>query len=150
MECELSVVMPCLNEVRTLEPCIRKAQSFFAAAAVAGEIVIADNGSTDGSQELAAKLGARVVHAAQRGYGSALRAGFAAARGEYVVMGDSDSSYDFAALAPFLERLRAGDDLVVGNRFRGGIAPGAMPPMHQYVGNPMLSRFARIFFLQAR
>lgn len=146
MECELSVVMPCLNEVRTLESCIRKAQSFFEEARVSGEIVIADNGSTDGSQELAARLGARVVSVAQRGYGSALRAGFAAAQGRFVVMGDSDDSYDFTALAPFLERLRAGDDLVVGNRFRGGIAPGAMPPMHQYFGNPMLSRFARIFF----
>src|SRR6187200_2320273 len=117
--------MPCLNEALTLESCIRKAQSFFARAGVAGEIVVADNGSTDGSPELAARLGARVVPVAIRGYGSALRAGFAAARGRFVVMGDSDDSYDFTALAPFLERLRAGDDLVVGNRFRGGIAPGA-------------------------
>jgi glycosyltransferase involved in cell wall biosynthesis len=146
VECELSVVMPCLNEVRTLESCVRKAQSFFEGARVAGEIVVADNGSTDGSQELATRLGARVVPVAQRGYGSALRAGFAAAQGRFVVMGDSDDSYDFTALAPFLDRLRAGDDLVVGNRFRGGIAPGAMPPMHQYLGNPLLSRFARIFF----
>jgi len=146
VECELSVVMPCLNEARTLESCIRKAQSFFARAGVAGEIVVADNGSTDGSPELAARLGARVVPVAIRGYGSALRAGFAAAQGRFVVMGDSDDSYDFTALAPFLERLRAGDDLVVGNRFRGGIAPGAMPPMHQHLGNPALSRFARIFF----
>ena len=146
MECELSVVMPCLDEVRTLESCIRKAQSFFESAGVAGEIVVADNGSTDGSQELAARLGARVVPVAQRGYGCALQAGFAAAQGRFVVMGDSDGSYDFTALAPFLERLRAGDDLVVGNRFQGGIAPGAMPPMHQYFGNPMLSRFARFFF----
>jgi glycosyltransferase involved in cell wall biosynthesis len=146
VEYELSVVMPCLNEVRTLEDCIRKAQSFFEGARVAGEIVVADNGSTDGSQELAARLGARVVPVAQRGNGCALQAGFAAAQGRFVVMGDSDGSYDFTALAPFLERLRAGDDLVVGNRFRGGIAPGAMPPMHQYFGNPMLSRFARFFF----
>ena len=123
MEYELSVVMPCLNEVGTLESCIRKAQSFFAEPGVAGEIVVADNGSTDGSQELAARLGARVVPVTQRGYGAALRAGFAAAQGRFVVMGDSDGSYDFTALAPFLERLRAGDDLVVGNRFRGGIAP---------------------------
>jgi glycosyltransferase involved in cell wall biosynthesis len=146
VECELSVVMPCLNEGRTLESCIRKAQSFLERAGVSGEIVVADNGSTDGSQEIAARLGARVVHVAERGYGSALRAGLAAAQGRFVVMGDSDDSYDFTTLAPFLDRLRAGDDLVVGNRFRGGIAPGAMPPMHRYFGNPMLSRFARIFF----
>jgi glycosyltransferase involved in cell wall biosynthesis len=146
MECELSVVMPCLNEVRTLESCILKARGFFEREAVSGEIVVADNGSTDGSQALAARLGARVVPVAQRGYGAALRAGFAAAQGRYAVMGDSDDSYDFSMLAPFLERLRAGDDIVVGNRFKGGIAPGAMPPMHRYFGNPLLSHFARIFF----
>jgi len=146
MGCELSVVIPCLNEVRTLTSCIQKAQGFFRRAGVSGEVVVADNGSTDGSQELAANLGARVVLVSQRGYGAALRAGFEAAHGRYIVMGDGDDSYDFSALAPFLERLRAGDDLVVGNRFRGGIAPGAMPPMHQYFGNPLLSLFARIFF----
>ncbi len=146
MECELSVVMPCLDEVRTLEACIRKAQLFFADAGVTGEIIVADNGSTDGSQALATRLGARVVSVTKRGYGAALLAGFAAAQGRYLVMGDSDHSYDFSALAPFLERLRAGDDLVIGNRYRGGIAPGAMPPMHRYFGNPMLSAFARIFF----
>jgi glycosyltransferase involved in cell wall biosynthesis len=145
-ECELSVVIPCLNEARTLGLCIQKAQGFFRRDGVAGEVVVADNGSTDGSQEIAAGAGARVVSVPQRGYGAALRAGFEAARGRYVVMGDGDDSYDFSALAPFLERLRAGDDLVVGNRFRGGIAPGAMPPMHQYLGNPLLSLFARIFF----
>ena len=146
MECELSVVMPCLNEVRTLESCILKARGFFEREGVSGEIVIADNGSTDGSQAVAVRLGARVVPVTQRGYGAALRAGLQAAQGRYAVMGDSDDSYDFSALAPFLERLRAGDDIVVGNRFKGGIAPGAMPPMHQYVGNPLLSHFARIFF----
>lgn len=146
MDCELSVVMPCLNEAGTLESCIRKAQAFFDEAGVAGEVVVADNGSTDGSQALAAGLGARVIAVAQRGYGAALRAGFAAARGAYVVMGDSDDTYDFSALAPFLERLRAGDDLVVGNRFKGGIAPGAMPPMHRHVGNPLLTAFARVCF----
>jgi glycosyltransferase involved in cell wall biosynthesis len=146
MECELSVVIPCLNEARTLGSCILKAQGFFDRAGVSGEVVVADNGSTDGSQAVAADLGARVVLVSQRGYGAALRAGFEAAKGRYVVMGDGDASYDFAALAPFLERLRAGDDLVVGNRFRGGIAPRAMPPMHQYLGNPLLSLFARLFF----
>ncbi len=107
---------------------------------------MADNGSTDGSQALAAALGARVIAVPRRGYGAALRAGFEAARGLHLVMGDSDDSYDFSSLGPFPERSRAGDDLVVGNRFRGGIAPGAMPPWHQYFGNPMLSLFARIFF----
>ena len=143
---ELSVVMPCLNEVRTLGTCIGKAQGCLTRLGVAGEIIVADNGSSDGSQALAASLGARVIPVPRRGYGAALRAGFEAARGTYLVMGDSDDSYDFSSLGPFLERLRAGDDLVMGNRFRGGIAPGAMPPWHQYFGNPMLSLFARIFF----
>lgn len=143
---ELSVVMPCLNEARTLPACIDKAQGFLKQYGVVGEIVVADNGSTDGSQALAAARGARVIHVPQRGYGAALRAGSEAAIGTYVVMGDSDDSYDFTSLAPFLERLRAGDDLVVGNRFRGGIAPGAMPPLHQYFGNPLLSLFAKLFF----
>lgn len=146
MDCELSIVMPCLNEVRTLGTCIQKAQRFIEHAGIRGEVIVADNGSTDGSQAVAASLGARVVSVARHGYGAALQAGFAAANGRYVVMGDSDDSYDFSALTPFLERLRAGDDLVVGNRFRGGIAPGAMPPTHRYVGNPLLSRFARTFF----
>jgi hypothetical protein len=144
--CELSVVMPCLNEVRTLESCIGKAQGFLERHGVSGEVIVADNGSTDGSLALAERLGARVVPVARRGYGAALRAGFEAARGRYVVMGDSDDSYDFSALAPFLERLRAGDDLVVGNRFRGGIAPGAMPFLHRHLGNPLLSLFARVVF----
>ena len=145
-DCEVSIVIPCLNEVRTLEFCIRKAQSFLEREGVRGEVVVADNGSTDGSDVIAASLGARVIRVTQRGYGSALRAGFEAARGRYIFMGDGDASYDFSALAPFLARLRAGDDLVVGNRFRGGIAPRAMPPAHQYFGNPLLSLFARIFF----
>jgi len=144
--CELSIVMPCLNEARTLESCVRKAQGFLERHGVSGEVVVADNGSSDGSQAIAEGLGARVVTARRRGYGTALRAGIEAARGRYIVMGDSDDSYDFSALAPFLERLRAGDDLVVGNRFRGGIAPGAMRPLHRHLGNPLLSRFARLFF----
>ena len=143
---ELSIVMPCLNEVRTLEPCIRKAQGFLERHAISGEVIVADNGSTDGSQALAASLGARLVSAPLRGYGAALRAGFEAAQSRYVVMGDSDDSYDFSDLAGFLEKLRAGDDVVVGNRYRGGIAPGAMPALHRYVGNPLLSFFARVFF----
>ena len=143
---ELSIVMPCLNEAETLATCIRKAQSFLSRAGVVGEVIIADNGSTDGSPGIAASLGARVVSVAAKGYGSALRGGIEAARGRYVIMGDADDSYDFAALAPFVERLRAGDQLVMGNRFRGGIAPGAMPPLHRYLGNPVLTSIGRLFF----
>jgi hypothetical protein len=146
VDIELSIVMPCLDEIRTLESCIGKARGFLERNGVVGEVIVADNGSTDGSQALAERLGARVVPVAQRGYGAALRAGIEAARGRYVVMGDSDDSYDFSALAPFLERLRAGDDLVVGNRFQGGILPGAMPFLHRRLGNPVLSLLARIFF----
>lgn len=143
---ELSVVMPCLNEVETLEVCIRKALGFMDEAGVRGEVVVADNGSTDGSQALAESLGARVVHVKERGYGAALMGGFKAARGEYVVMGDADDSYDFSALAPFIERLRAGDELVMGNRFQGGIAKGAMPKLHYYFGNPFLTFVGRVLF----
>lgn len=143
---ELSIVMPCLNEAETLEGCIVMAQSFLAAHRVAGEVIVADNGSTDGSQQIAERLGARIVHVAERGYGSALRAGIAAARGRYVAMADSDLSYDFGALQPFLDKLREGYDLVMGNRFRGGIAPHAMPPLHRYLGNPVLSGIGRLFF----
>lgn len=143
---ELSIVMPCLNEAETLATCIRKAQSFLTQAGIAGEVVIADNGSTDGSPGIAASLGARVVMVEAKGYGSALRGGIEAARGRYVIMGDADDSYDFAALTPFIERLRAGDQLVMGNRFHGGIAPGAMPPLHRYLGNPVLTSIGRLFF----
>jgi len=146
VDLELSIVMPCLNEVHTLARCIAKARGFLEGHGVAGEVIVADNGSTDGSPALAEQLGARVEPVARRGYGAALRAGIDAAQGRYVVMGDSDDSYDFAALAPFLARLRAGDDLVVGNRFQGGIAPGAMPFLHRYLGNPILSLLARLFF----
>ncbi|MBG6079909.1 glycosyltransferase family 2 protein [Rubrivivax gelatinosus] len=138
--------MPCLNEARTLGCCISKAKRFLAESGVAGEVLVADNGSSDGSQALAIELGARVVHVAERGYGAALRAGIAAARGRFVVMGDSDDSYDFSALGPFVEQLRAGCDLVVGNRFRGGIADGAMPLLHRYLGNPVLSFLGRRLF----
>ena len=143
---ELSIVMPCLNEAATIGHCIAKARAFLAGNAVAGEIVVADNGSTDGSQEIARGHGARVVDVAERGYGSALLGGIQAARGIYVIMGDSDDSYDFSALGGFVERLRAGDDLVMGNRFKGGIKPGAMPALHRYLGNPVLSAIGRAFF----
>lgn len=143
---ELSILMPCLNEAETLATCIRKAQQGLADLDVAGEIVIADNGSTDGSPEIAASMGARVIHVAEKGYGSALLGGIKAARGRYIIMGDADDSYDFTNLAPFLENLRAGYDLVMGNRFRGGIEPQAMPALHRYLGNPVLTGIGRLFF----
>jgi hypothetical protein len=143
---ELTILMPCLDEAETLETCIRKAQDFLARAEVDGEVLIADNGSTDGSQEIARGLGARVVDIPQRGYGAALIGGIKAARGRYIVMGDADDSYDFSALDPFLTQLRDGAELVMGNRFAGGIAPGAMPPLHRYLGNPVLSYIGRLFF----
>ena len=143
---ELTILMPCLNEVKTLKGCIDQALAFLRRAGVQGEVVIADNGSTDGSQELAASLGARVVPIPQRGYGAALHGGIVAARGRYVIMGDSDGSYDFSRLEGYVERLRAGAELVIGNRFRGGIAPGAMPFLHRYLGNPVLSFAGRLFF----
>jgi glycosyltransferase involved in cell wall biosynthesis len=143
---ELTILMPCLNEAETLEACIRKAQGYLARSGVAGEILISDNGSTDGSQALAESLGARVVHAPRKGYGAALIAGIDAARGRYIIMGDSDDSYDFSRLDAYVEQLRDGADLVMGNRFRGGIAPNAMPPLHRYLGNPVLSGIGRIFY----
>ncbi|MBV9010335.1 MAG: glycosyltransferase family 2 protein [Verrucomicrobia bacterium] len=138
--------MPCLNEARTLAGCVQKAQTFLNQEKISGEIIVADNGSTDGSRELAEQCGARVVRAETRGYGAALAAGINAAHGKYVIMGDSDQSYDFSALAPFVQKLRDGYDLVMGNRFLGGIAPGAMPPLHRYFGNPLLSAIGRLFF----
>jgi glycosyltransferase involved in cell wall biosynthesis len=143
---ELTVLMPCLNEAETVATCVRKAASFIALHGVAGEVVVADNGSSDGSQLLATAAGARVIDISERGYGRALLGGIHAARGRYVIMGDADDSYDFTSLMPFLERLRAGAELVMGNRFRGGIAPGAMPPLHRYLGNPVLSFIGRLFF----
>jgi len=145
-ELELSILMPCLNEARTLGPCIEKAQLFLAQHGVSGEVIVADNGSTDGSTEIAAKLNARVVNVPLRGYVAALAAGIKAAKGKYIIMGDSDESYDFSALKPFVEKLRQGYDLVMGNRFSGGIAPGAMPAMHRYFGNPFLTALGRLFF----
>jgi glycosyltransferase involved in cell wall biosynthesis len=145
-ELELSIVMPCLDEAETLEDCIGKAQDSLERNGIAGEVIIADNGSTDGSQEIARRLGARVVPVERRGYGSALMGGIEAARGRFVIMGDADSSYDFSDLMPFVEKLREGYDLVMGNRFRGGIKTGAMPWLHRYLGNPVLSTFGRLFF----
>jgi glycosyltransferase involved in cell wall biosynthesis len=143
---ELSIVMPCLNEAETLVTCIEKAKRFLASSGIAGEIIVADNGSTDGSQELARRAGARVVPVPERGYGSALIGGIEAARGEFVIMGDADDSYDFSNLDAFVNSLRGGADLVMGNRFKGGIRPGAMPFLHQYLGNPVLSWLGRLFF----
>jgi glycosyltransferase involved in cell wall biosynthesis len=143
---ELSVVMPCLNEVETLEACIRKAQQALSDAQISGEVVIADNGSTDGSVEIAERLGARVVLVKATGYGSALIGGIEAAAGKYVVMADADDSYDLSHIPRFVQELRAGADLVMGNRFRGGIRPGAMPFLHRYLGNPVLSGIGRLFF----
>ena len=143
---ELSVVMPCLDEAATLAACIAKAQRALLSGQIVGEVVIADNGSLDGSPEIAAALGARVVAVPERGYGSALLAGIGAARGRYVIMGDADDSYDWSALTPFLDRLRGGADLVMGDRFAGGIRPGAMPLLHRYLGNPVLTGLGRLFF----
>jgi glycosyltransferase involved in cell wall biosynthesis len=145
-EIELSVVMPCLNESATVAACVSKALGAIREHGIKGEVVVADNGSTDGSRELAANAGARVVPVETRGYGSALRTGIAAARGRYVLMGDADGSYDFAHLDRFVGKLREGYDLVMGNRFQGGILPGAMPPLHRYLGTPVLTGLARLFF----
>jgi hypothetical protein len=143
---ELSIVMPCLNEAETLALCIRKANAFLSSSGIAGEIVIADNGSTDGSRQIANAMGARLIGVEARGYGAALMGGISAARGRFVIMGDADDSYDFLNLMPFVSALRDGGALVMGNRFQGGIAPGAMPPLHRYVGNPVLSFLGRRFF----
>ncbi|CAH0348130.1 glycosyltransferase family 2 protein [Aquabacterium sp. CECT 9606] len=143
---ELTILMPCLNEARTLPRCISEAQIFLETHALAGEVLIADNGSTDGSVQMAEDLGARVVHVSERGYGAALKSGIASARGKYVIFGDSDESYDFSRLETFLAELRSGASLVVGNRFKGGIEKGAMPFLHRYLGNPVLSFIGRRLF----
>ena len=143
---ELSIVLPCLNEAETLEVCLRKARKSLDDLGVVGEIVVADNGSTDGSQEIARNCGARVVDVPRRGYGAALAAGFEAAEGTYVLMADADDSYALEDIGGFLESLRAGNELVMGNRFQGGIEKGAMPFLHKYLGNPLLSKIGKVFF----
>ncbi len=143
---ELSIIMPCLNEAETLETCIKKAQRYLHTHNILGEIIIADNGSNDGSQEIAKQAGARVIDILEKGYGSALRGGIIAAKAQYIIMGDADDSYDFTNLTPFVEKLRQGYDLVMGNRFKGGIEPGAMPPLHKYLGNPVLTWIGKLFF----
>src|SRR6267378_5531980 len=143
---EVSIVMPCLNEAETLGACIQKAQSAIEKDGLSAEIIVADNGSTDGSQAIANELGARLIPVERKGYGSALIGGIQAARGEFVIMGDADDSYDFTAIAPLIAALRDGCDLVVGNRFLGGIEPGAMPWSHRWIGNPVLTFISRIFF----
>lgn len=143
---ELTILMPCLDEAETLETCISKAMGFLHRSGIDGEVLISDNGSTDGSQEIARAAGARVIDAPIRGYGGALQAGLAGAHGEFIIMGDADDSYDFEQLDGYVEQLRAGADLVMGNRFRGGIAPGAMPALHKYLGNPVLSTIGRVLF----
>lgn len=143
---ELSILMPCLNEELTLGRCISKALDFLQRNRIEGEVLVADNGSTDRSKEIAQSLGARVVDVPTRGYGAALQAGIEQAHGRYVILGDADDSYDFSRLELYLERLRAGDQLVMGNRFAGGIMPGAMPFLHRWLGNPVLSYIGRLFF----
>ncbi len=143
---ELTILIPCLNEAETLDICIRKAKTFLEKEDIEGEILVADNGSTDESVLIAQRCGARVVCVPIKGYGAALIGGCNAANGKYVIMGDADDSYDFLHLMPFMEKLREGYKLVIGNRFRGEIAKGAMPILHRYVGNPLLSSIGRVLF----
>jgi glycosyltransferase involved in cell wall biosynthesis len=143
---ELTILMPCLNEALTVGTCVRKGIAYLHEHAIRGEILVADNGSTDGSQSLAASAGARVINIEKKGYGAALIGGISAASGRYIIMGDADDSYDFSDLDEFVEKLRGGFDLVVGNRFQGGITPGAMPLLNRYLGNPVLSFIGRTLF----
>jgi glycosyltransferase involved in cell wall biosynthesis len=149
LECEhveLTILMPCLDEAQTISICVHKAREFLGRSGIEGEIVVADNGSTDGSPALALAAGARVIHVEEKGYGNALIGGIASARGRFVIMADADDSYDFSRLDAFVDALRGGNLMVVGNRFRGGIRSGAMPLMHRYVGNPLLTFAGRLFF----
>lgn len=143
---ELTILMPCLNEALTVETCIRKARAYLDRRSIAGEVLVADNGSTDGSQSLAQAAGARVIQIEKKGYGAALIGGIAAAKGRYVIMADADDSYDLTDLDGFVDRLRSGSKLVIGNRFKGGIRPGAMPLLNRYLGNPVLSLIGRTLF----
>lgn len=143
---ELTILMPCLDEAETIGACVRSAMGYLERSGTRGEVLVVDNGSEDGSRDIAAENGARVVDERRRGYGNALITGITAARGRYVIMGDADGSYDFTALDPFVEKMREGFDLVMGNRFLGGIARNAMPPLHRYLGNPVLSWIGRVFF----
>jgi glycosyltransferase involved in cell wall biosynthesis len=143
---ELTILMPCLNEAETVATCVRKARGFLERTGIRGEVLVADNGSSDGSPELARGAGARVVAVALKGYGNALIGGIDAARGRFVIMADADDSYDFSQLDAFVDCLRAGNTMVVGHRFRGGIMPGSMPALHRYLGNPLLSFVGRLFF----
>jgi len=143
---ELTILMPCLDEAATVAACVEKARAFLRRASIDGEVLVADNGSRDDSRSLAERAGARVIDAPRPGYGAALAAGIAAARGRFVIMGDADESYDFSALDAFIDKLRQGYPLVMGNRFQGGILPGAMPRLHRYLGNPVLSFIGRLFF----
>ncbi len=143
---ELSIVMPCLNEAETVGDCVRKAKSFLEKNNINGEVVVADNGSDDGSKEIALKEGARIVDVPEKGYGAALIGGISEAKGKFVIMGDSDDSHDLENLDPFIEKLREGYEMIIGNRFKGGIQPGAMSFMKKYVGNPLLSGIGRVFF----
>jgi glycosyltransferase involved in cell wall biosynthesis len=143
---ELTILMPCLNEAETVATCVRKARGFLERTGIEGEVLVADNGSSDGSLEIACEAGARVVRIADKGYGSALIGGIGAACGRFVIMADADDSYDFSQLDAFIEGLRAGNSMVIGHRFRGGIRPGAMPLLHRFLGNPLLSFTGRLFF----
>ena len=143
---ELSIVIPCLDEAETIETCIKKANKFLAENHIAGEIVVGDNGSKDGSIEIVKRNGARLVHVNKKGYGAALMGAIEASQGKFIIMGDADDSYDFSSLMPFVIKLREGYDVVMGNRFKGGIKKGAMPFLHKYLGNPVLSFIGRLFF----
>jgi glycosyltransferase involved in cell wall biosynthesis len=145
-EVELSIVLPCLNEERTVGKCVTQAISFLINRNIQGEVIVADNGSTDASVEIAKSLGAVIVPVGEKGYGNALKGGFEAARGKFIIMADADESYDLVHLMPFVEKLREGYDLVMGNRFKGGIKKGAMPWHHRYIGNPLLSFVGQLFF----
>src|ERR1051325_7060813 len=143
---ELSIVLPCLNEDNTVGICVSKAVGFLEKNNIKGEVIVADNGSADNSAEIARACGATVIHVDEKGYGNALRGGFSSSCGKFIIMADADDSYELDNLMPFVEKLRAGNDLVMGNRFKGGIRPGAMPWHHKYIGNPILSFIGHLFF----